>query len=211
MGKLNIFFDLDGTILNVSERIYRVYFDILKKHKKKVLVKEKYLKLKREKKSIEEILRKTEAEDISQIYKKEWLKNIEKEEYLNLDRIPVFKKKILVDLKKRNNLILVTSRKKKKLLYKQIKEKEISKIFQSVIIVPERWKDKAELLEKEIKNKNYILISDTESYILAGRKLKIKTVAVCDGVRSKKFLKKFSPKFLIKDIKDLPKIINSKN
>jgi len=203
MAKKIIFLDLDGTILDVSERIYRVYSDILKKYKKKALSKRNYIKLKKQKKPIEEILKKTGAQDISSIYKKEWLENIEKKKYLRLDTLSTSKKRALIDLKKRNNLILITSRKKRKLLYDQIKIKGISDVFKKVIIVPEDWREKVKLLKKEIKNKDCLLVSDTEGYISAGKNIGIKTVAVYDGVRTKDFLKKFSPNILIKNITGL--------
>jgi len=95
MKRKTIFLDLDGVILDVSERIYRVYKNILKKYNKKFLSKDKYLKLKREKTSIEEILEKTKAEDIAIKFKREWDKEIEKPDYLALDKVSYLNKKTL--------------------------------------------------------------------------------------------------------------------
>ena len=129
-----VYFDLDGTILDVSERIWRVYRFILKERKKRFLPKDRYLKLKREKRPIEEILKKTKAEDTFSNYKKEWLKNIESEKYLNLDRLSPERRKILFLLKGKYNLVLITARKKRKQLHNQLHQKGISDIFSKVLL-----------------------------------------------------------------------------
>lgn len=207
-----VYIDLDGTILDVSERIYRVYCDILKKYKKKNLNKEIFLRMKRDKKSMKDILKKTGAGDIVSQYDREWLKNIERPQYLRLDRLPQSKRTVLANLKRKNSLILVTSRRNKKTLYNQLRREKIYDMFEKIMVVPNELSAKTKFLEKQIKGKknNCFLVGDTESYILVGKKLGIKTIAVSDGVRSKNFLKRFSPEFLINNIKSLPKIISSK-
>jgi len=62
---MTLFIDLDGTILDVSKRIYYVYRDILKKKNEKYLSQKDYLRLKRGKIPIEKILGKTKAENTS--------------------------------------------------------------------------------------------------------------------------------------------------
>ena len=85
MKKEVIFIDLDGTISDVSERIYRLYREILKENNKKFVSKKDYLRLKRQKEGIKEILIKTKAEDILKKFKKEWKKNIESQNFLKFD------------------------------------------------------------------------------------------------------------------------------
>ncbi len=209
MKRKTIFLDLDGTILDVSERIHRVYKNILKKHNKRFLSKNKYLKLKREKTPIEEILEKTKAEDIVLKFKKEWDKEIEKPSYLDLDKISGLNRKTLLFLKKDWKLILVTLRKHPKRLFTQLKKKKIDKIFDKVLISSKesrkpKWKIKSELIKKydRFDKTCSIIIGDTETDILTGKNLGIKTIAVFGngGLRSRSFLKKYKPDILIKNL-----------
>ena len=200
-----IFFDLDGTILDVSERIYRVYSDILKKHDQKALNKKEYLRLKKSKVSVKDILERTKAENILNDFKKEWLENIEKIKYLDMDKLDYSKRNFLNILRKKYCLILLTSRTKKNSLRDQLKKKKLDIFFDAMIACPE-GRDKSDILKRTKGNKIFF-VSDTESPIMAGKKSKIKTVAVCDGLRTRAFLKKMSPDLLIKNITGLKKYV----
>lgn len=215
INKKVIFIDLDGTILDVSKRIYKVYKDILKKYNKKILPKNKYLKLKRKKVPIETILKKTKAEDITIKFKEEWGKEIEKPNYLKLDRMSSSRKKILFNLKNNWKLVLVTLREHPKELFNQLSDKKIDKVFNEVLVSLEKdqkskWKIKYELIKKYNKfdEASSIIIGDTETDILTGKNLGIKTIAVFGegGMRNKLFLKKYEPDILIKDISYIKKI-----
>lgn len=202
---MTIFIDLDGTILDVSERIYRVYRDILKKKNKKYISKKDYLRMKREKAPIEKILKKTSTEDISSQFKKEWKKEIEKPYYLSLDRLSLRTKKVLYWLKKYHKLVLITFRCHPRRLFDQLKERKIWDFFDKILIIPagsyhSKWKLKYKFIKKYGNyDKKSIIIGDTETDIFAGKKLGIKTVAVINGMRSKKFLQKYKPDILIEN------------
>ena len=210
-NKRIIFIDLDGTILDVSKRIYQLYVEILKKYGKKFLAKKNYIKLKREKKSLKDILKKTQAGDISGKFKKEWKDKIEDPAFLNLDTVSFSTRKKLVHLKNNYKLVLVTLRNHPRSLINQLKKKKIDKIFDKILVKSARgyrlrWKVKYNLIQKYGKHDKYsIMIGDTETDILAGKKLKIKTVAVSGGMRNRKFLKKYKPDFLIKNIAEIKK------
>lgn len=211
--KKTIFIDLDGTILDVSDRIYQLYKDILKKHNKKFLGKNTYLKLKREKTSISKILKESNSENILPDYKKEWNKLIEKPHYLKLDKITLPKRQTLISLKKDYKLILVTLRNNQKEFFNQLKRKKIDKIFDNILIFSgkfqhSKWRVKLNLLKKEQFNKNSVIVGDTETDILAGRCLGIKTIAVINGMRSKRFLKEYKPNILIKNFSEIKNILN---
>ena len=202
--KAKIFIDLDGTILDVSERVYRVYKDILKKQNKKYLSKNKYFKLKREKTPLKEILAKTKAESILSKFEKEWERRIEDPNYLNLDKITFAKKKTLLTLKNHYKLVLITLRSHPKRLFNQLKKKKIDKIFDNVLALSE----KAQIKKYGKLNKDSIIIGDTETDILAGKHLGIKTVAIISGMRSRNFLKRYKPDVLIKDFSQIENLLN---
>jgi len=207
--KKTIFIDLDGTILDVSERNYRVYKDILQKYNKKFLSKKNFLKLKRNKISIKNLLRKTKAEEIFKKFEKEWFNLIEKSDYLNLDTIPQNRRSFLLTLKKKYSLILVTLRNDKKALINQLKNMKLINLFDKILVasgrkVRNKWKIKSKLIKSfDTYSKDSIIIGDTESDILAGKYLGFKTVAVFSGMRDKKILKKFKPDSLVRDISEI--------
>ncbi len=209
MDKKVIFIDLDGTVLNVSERIYQVYREILRGYDKKFLPKKEYLKLKREKRPIGEILKKTEAKDILLKFEKEWKEKIEDHYFLNFDMISLSTKKTLLYLKNNYKLVLVTLRNHPKRLTIQLRDKKIDKIFDKILVRSVRdygpkWKVKYNLIKKYGNyDKNSIIIGDTKTDILAGKKLGIKTVALTGGMRNREILKKCRPDILIKNITNL--------
>jgi len=209
MNKPTIFFDLDGTILDVSERIFKVYKDILKNKNKNHLSFKRYLMLKKNKVPLLEILKATRAEDILPYYKKEWDKLIEKPSYLELDQVSNQRKQALLSLKKDYQLILITLRNNSKELYSQLRKEEIDKIFDKILVssrksLDSEWRIKAEILRRYKKiDKDSIIIGDTEIEILTGKHLGIKTVAVVNKMRTKKILKELKPDILIKDISEL--------
>ena len=82
-----IYFDLDGPILDVSERHFHVHNLIcMELGIDNRLKPESYWQKKRKKTPLFDLLNTREEKIINQ-YKKLWIKNIEKEQYLNKDRI----------------------------------------------------------------------------------------------------------------------------
>ena len=211
--KITIFIDLDGTILDVTERVYRIYRDILKKYKKKYLPKKIYLKLRKENLPIKEILKKTKAGNIYINFKKESEKKIEDYRYLILDKLPRARKRILFRLKERYKLILVTFRKDSQKLTRQLKQKKINKIFDAILVYPsktyrQKWKLKYRLIKNQRDfDKNSIIVGDTKTDIIAGKKLGIKTIGVLWGMSKKESLEKYKPNFLITDFSKLENAI----
>ena len=198
--KPTIFLDLDGTVLDVSERVYRAYKDTLKKYKKKFLGKRKYLELKKRKTPIGEILQRTGAEDVYPKFTREYGRKIENARYLELDEMSHSKKKTLLDLKNDYRLILFTLRKHPTRLLEQLKKKGIDKIFEKILI--------GKIIRQDGNyNKKSIMVGDTETDILLGRRFGLKTVAVTNGMRNKDFLKKYKPDVLIDDLLKLKRSI----
>ena len=164
---MTLFIDLDGTILDVSKRIYYVYRDILKKKNEKYLSQKDYLRLKRGKIPIEKILGKTKAENTSFQFKRCWRKEIEKPHYLSLDRLHRKTKKILALFKKDHRIVMITLRNHPRNLIKQLKKQSIYTLFDEILLIPKesfvpKWKIKYKLIKKYGNyNKKSIIIGDT--------------------------------------------------
>ena len=205
-----IFFDLDGPILDVSKKYYKIYSDILSQNGFKALSKSEYWSAKREKISDLEILRKSSAEPFIGKYLYERKLLIESDPYLIYDKLQDGALYILEILYKKNELVLVTLRTYQEQLHKQLEYLNIKKYFVAVLSTGEetkpRWKIKYNLI-KDFLNKKMstgnILIGDTETDVLAGKELGFKTIVVLNGIRTKEILLKSSPDFICKSIKDL--------
>lgn len=199
-----IFLDLDGTILDVSDRIYNLYKLILKSNKKNFLSKKEYINLKQNKTDNKIILAKTKAKDILNDFNTQWKEKIEEKDFLALDKVSIKTRKILAKLKKQYRLVLVTLRDNSKNLKWELKTKNIDKMFDNVLSISGN-KDKLRYITKYKLIKNYkgknkfCIVGDTETDILAGKKAKIKTIAVISGMRSADFLKKYNPDCSIKN------------
>lgn len=202
---MTIFLDLDGTILEVSGRFYAVYKNLMEEGGYKTLSKKLYWRLKRDKCPEKKIIRKSNATvAFFKRYNPERIRLLEDIEYLKHDRIIRGALKTLKRLKKENKLVLVTVRANRNSLLKELCLLKIRRFFDEILVAPagkEPWKTKVKL----IKDKRYVLrdavfIGDTEIDILAAKALKVKSIAVLSGLRSKKVLKAYKPDRLINSI-----------
>ncbi|AIJ04929.1 hypothetical protein JH146_0078 [Methanocaldococcus bathoardescens] len=213
--KLTIFFDLDGTLIDTSDRHYKVYNDILKLNGFQISIsKEKFWELKREGKKTIEMLPNNCPKEFAEKFKNEWIKRIEKREYLKLDTPIYGVSEVLSMLYNKNiELILVTLRHNESNLIWELKNLKLIRYFKEILVgSPLELKDKSILIKKYLTNHSsktadLLIVGDSETDILAGKYLGISSVAVTYGIRSKNFLKKLNPEFYIDNIYELPKII----
>jgi pyrophosphatase PpaX len=211
MNKFNIIFDLDGTLLDVSERLYKVYFDLLKKSGFKALSKNRYWSYKRKAIKEEEIVKLTCPQKFIEKYKKERMRKLEKFDYLKFDKLINGARQILKKSSERFSLHLVTERNRPENLEKQLKKLNIKKYFKKIIcktIFSQKNGTKLKLLKQLNFPLDTLIVGDTEKDILVGEKLGFKTCAVAYGLREKSILKKYHPNFLIENLKDIKKILN---
>ena len=125
-----IILDLDGTILDNHERLYQCYADILKSYQLLPISKEDYWQKKRNGIKLIDILALSNAENLLREFEKRWFANIEKQDYLQLDK-PFYQSMDILSKWKKNRLrlILVTLRHDKINLFWQLKELNIFQLF----------------------------------------------------------------------------------
>src|SRR3974377_801098 len=95
-----IYFDLDGPLLDVSEKYYRVYCDIISQNGFLPVSKFIYWELKRNKTPEKTILDLSGAERIADLYSVKRKRCIEEDQYLNLDTLQDSALDVLGQLKK---------------------------------------------------------------------------------------------------------------
>ena len=209
-----IFFDLDGPILDVSAKYYRVYHDLLDEFGFPSLPRDQYWEAKRNKVSDESILRKTGAEEFVAQFVKERKLRIEADSYLALDKIQAGASEVLEALSRVMTLVLVTLRSSPHHLHKQLGDLHLSGFFQRVLSSNEplkpRWRIKHRLITEYFDGKtppDCTLVGDTETDINAGNRLGFATIAVTNGIRTRELLLKSNPDHMVRDIRAAQAII----
>lgn len=206
------FFDLDGPILDVSEKYYRVYIDLLKSETDQLLSKDVYWEMKRDQRPVAEIMTASgvEDEDVIQRYRERRKEVIETKQYSDYDLlyenvIPVFKR-----LKENFRIVLCTLRSSHDNLMYELNKWEIVDYFESILYSGEqlypRYLVKYHLIRNFTLNQipeNSWFIGDTSTDITAANKLDIKSVGVLSGIRNERLIREAEPDYLINEIGEL--------
>jgi phosphoglycolate phosphatase len=206
---MNIFFDLDGTLINSKERLYKLFQYLVPLSD---LSFEDYWELKKSKVNHREILKNrfNYSESMIKTFENIWLSEIEKEQWLALDHPFENISDLLKELSKKNKLFIVTARQSETAVYHQIKSYGWNNIPMN-LLVTEQKVEKYDLIKKstDIFPDDYI-IGDTGKDIQAGKLLGIKTVAVLSGFLNKDSLKAYQPDFIINFASEFIDILNGK-
>ena len=215
------FVDLDGPILDVSEKYYRAYAYSLKELGGRVLDKDEYWVLKRLKVSDYEILSKTSSEHLLDEFQARRNQLIETKEMLVLDSIWQDLWNTYETLFSKVPTVLVTLRTDSEMTNWQLKNLGIDSWFCSILSHPAagvsdgRWKIKVNLIKnisfkkkalpkkyytlyttKNIKSKDCVFVGDTETDIMAGKQLGMKTIGISFGIRARELLSPLKPDLL---------------
>jgi phosphoglycolate phosphatase-like HAD superfamily hydrolase len=187
-----LIFDLDGPILDVSEKYYRLYCDIVREYGGLAISKDDYWICKRQRIPETIILQRsglTGSETDFQILRKE---RIESEPYLAHDRVWPEAITMLTELAEFHSLYLVTLRHDRASLIHELDRLKLRSYFQIVFSAPsdssahEHSETKVQLVREVFPADSFTgwFIGDTATDILAGKKLGINTVAVSYGIRT---------------------------
>ena len=197
--------DLDGPILDVSERYYRVYSDTLNSIGFKPLNKESYWNLKRSKVSEPEIIAQsgTPDNDLMRIYLDTRAKRIESAEYLVFDQVWPGTLDTLKALRSRHALALVTMRTSSELLARQLERLKLHDAFDCVLaaglVANDRGEQKAQLVRDYYRNEDFMgwFVGDSEADIQSGRLLGLRTAAITFGIRTVEQITAVSPEVVL--------------
>jgi phosphoglycolate phosphatase len=214
-----IIFDLDGTLLDISERYFRSVKSALREFGFKCPTKSKVIELKRQNLSglqlIDTLIPKNvkNREKIKIKCNKLRYKLLHSKEFLIFDKPFLNTKKILRKIKnKKIKLALLTGRFYKKITIKQLKKLKLLKLFDFIIIDKSNTITSKCLFIKKICKKFNIpysecyLVGDSLVEIEAGNLLNILTIGAAYGLSNKIVLSKKCHR-IISDIKEVLKYI----
>lgn len=205
---MNIFFDLDGTLLDSRERLFRLFTDLTGQT---LLEFEDYWDLKRSMYDHSKILStylQYKEENIL-LFKQEWLNLIETEYYLLLDKPFLFSNTILSTLEKQGHkLYLITARQSKVMLLKQLKMHNLDKFF-SEVLVTEAVRTKTQLIiESELGlSASDLYVGDTGVDIQTAKQIGVRSMAVLSGFRNRTILQSYKPDYIENDIQTVFKYV----
>ena len=210
--RLILCFDLDGPILDVAERYYQIYLDLLRelsagRTKLTALSKDKYWQRKRARISEDDILAAAGNADrhIASAYTARRRERLEAPEYLKFDRPwPGMIESLRVAAQK-FEIIVATLRSSRAQLLEQIDGLGLAETFSAIVSAPVaesgagRGEAKARLLREAYgASRAGWFIGDTETDIVAGKALGWQTAAVAFGIRNEEILAKSQPDLLLR-------------
>lgn len=199
-------FDLDGTLIDSSERMYRLFCDLIPECE---LTKEEYWNYKRNKVNHKKLIERLYPHVEFEQFNDRWMLLIEKKQYLDMDKNYPDTVEVLLRLKRqRDSLLLLTARQSKNGLMDELKRLSLLDFFEAVITTEGKHSKEEVLLENakgncDILNPQNIFVSDMGKDIQLGNKLGFYTVAISHGFMSEEKLKEYYPKRVIQELSEL--------
>lgn len=193
---LQIYIDLDGTILDNSRRHYEVYHSTYHWLSLKPLTYNVWL----EKTRNGELLLPGETKVAG--YTKMFQENFELPYYLQIDKMFPDMRNVIAELDHFNDISVVTLRGDSKAAAEQIRryanvELEVLSEYPDTISIKAFVETKKKLILSKTDTPSGCIIGDTEYEILVGKELGLRTIAVTWGARNGNFLEKYNPDIII--------------
>ncbi len=205
-----IYLDLDGTILDIAARYYRIHCDVCELVGATPLAAADYWEIKRGRRDVD-ALPGYLPEHLIASYHQERINRIEAPEYLTYDRLLPGAQPALTSLATRDRLVLVTLRRNPAAVHQQLRDLAIDFVFDQIIVghaadEEPHWRAKARLIERDNQCGRLpaVVVGDTEADVLAGRSLGLATIAVLSGIRNRELLEALQPNRLLASIAQLP-------
>lgn len=204
-----IFFDFDGTILDISSRWYRLHFDLAKKYDLPIYQFDDYVRLKRSGLSEEDVMTKISSQDekIAK-YCSDRLSLIEDEKYLAFDKPFDGIELILKSARKLGPMYLITKRASRKSVLDQLEKYNLGGYFESVLVT--EGGDKGDLLLREFGEvAGDLIFSDAYDDYAMATDLKMRPYVVGYGCRSVDYFRGKGVVEIVETVADLQTIIDN--
>jgi phosphoglycolate phosphatase-like HAD superfamily hydrolase len=200
---MTIYLDLDGTILDISQRYKNLFSDISGLSK---TIGSEFWEYKKKGLSTKEILSNYGfSKNQQEIFQKDWFNLVENINFLKVDKVFPRVMQLLESISQTENLVVCTARQSRELVMQQLNDLEINKFF-TAILVTEKVSTKVFLVDNHRKmetlNSQNVdwLVGDTLEDMDAGFKLGINTCAVLTGLTPlEKFIELKNQPTLIKN------------
>lgn len=209
--EMKIFCDLDGTLIDVTSRHYRVYSETIAEFNGTPLSKDAYWNLKRQKTKWDEILRLSHVSStIEAEFLLRFIDKIEDPQYLKMDTLLPGAVETLESLLKIGECYLVTLRRNRENVLEELDLLDLKKHFTEVLTghsENDGYDVKIALIKDKLLDERGVIIGDTEADIMAGKELGLKTFAVTSGIRDEVFLAAMEPDYVVSSIDKVPELL----
>ena len=193
---MNLIFDLDGTLIDARNRLYRLFQELVPQSD---LTYDRYWTFKQNDISNQTILATEFGFDAAAIesFVADWMDRIEASEFLALDKNLPRIHEALGNLRKQAKLHLCTARRAKQPVYNQLKHLGLLPFFETIMIT-EQCRTKEDLIIKipDLNSCDWI-IGDTGQDIQVGKFLGLRTCAVLTGFRNQHVLMGYQPDLIL--------------
>jgi phosphoglycolate phosphatase len=202
---MKVFFDLDGTLIDSRKRLHSLFVR-LTGHEMEFAA---YWETKRNYRSNGWILEQAgfSADAVSQ-FQQSWMAQIESWDNLLLDVLYPGVDEALHEVGKCAELYVLTARQSPELLCQQLEYLAILKHFSQVLSTAQKT-SKADLVCQRgilVATEDFI-VGDTGEDILAGKQLRVQSIAVTCGFRNRKALSHHGPDWLVADARAAAELI----
>lgn len=205
-----LYFDLDGTLVDIRKRHYAAYADTMRELDLTPLSEQAYWDGRRNGASNADLIGNVDAECHGRFTEK-WLERVESPSYVRLDTLIPGARATLAALRESYELVLVTMRQDRESLLEQLDELSLRKFFSAVYSrdgsEEPRSKSKLIRLFNDSVGDDAAVIGDSEADVEAARDLGIESVCVTSGVRSRRYLDELDPDEVVSTIVQLPGIL----
>ncbi len=204
-----LYFDLDGTLIDVRRRHYAAYIDTARELSLTPLSEQEFWKERRGGAATEDLIGHVRDSD-RQRFTERWRSRTDAPSYVRLDTLIPGARATLASLRESYELVLVTLREDRKTLLDQLDELSLTKFFTA--IYSRDGQDESTSKAKLIQlfgggDEDAAVIGDSEADLEAARELGIDSVCVTTGVRSRRYLDELGPDELLGNITELPRIL----
>lgn len=195
-----VFIDLDGTILDVSDRLYAIYTQCLQSIRTRPLTKDEYWTLRRSGESELDIFLRTGKPELAHRFTRTRASRLEHARFLALDAPFPGVKECLDRLKRASAVHLITLRQAPRNLKSQLLHHGLAAAFDRVILAAGQpqgtpWEKKASAIVASLGTlpDRGIVVGDTQADILCGKILGFETIAVTSGLFDEGALRRWQP------------------
>lgn len=205
---MQIFINLDGTLLDVRARYYAVYSDLLRQSGLRAFDPATYWSFKRLSLGESCIVARSASQGFIEDYLIEHADLIEDPAYLMLDELQPAVAEQLSHWSKNHDIYLATSRREFQPLIAQLEYTGIRQYFKDIVVSAgpgcQSCENKVASIKKYLQNsQDALLICDDEAGLLAAHKLDIYSMAVTDGRRTRQLLQQVKPGSVVNSFENI--------
>ena len=160
-----VYLDFDGTLVDVRERLYRLFIFLTDTRK---LSFETYWKLKKTGLIQRDMLKRAGYTGDAEEFSKKWLEQVEQTQWLQYDRKFDYTEYLIRALQQEYQCVLWTNRQSRERLLWELERMELSDCFEQ-ILVTEQKRSKSDLIASASTNPKNLVIGDTHEDELAAK------------------------------------------